>query len=82
MRPNPPNQPDQFATGVVTGMLTLGLFVAVVRVAEWVLAHPQPQAMIDALTAARFSLLDVLAGCLLVLTVVFAVAATYWLPRH
>jgi len=72
----------EFEGGAFTVLLTLGLFVAAVRAMNWLLAHPQPQAMIDVLTAARFSVLDVLAGCLLVLTVVFAVAATYWLPRH
>jgi hypothetical protein len=74
-----PRPSSEFKVGAFSMLLTLGLFVAAVRVAEWIIAHPQPQTMIDVLTAARFSILDVLAGCLFI---VAAVAATYHLPRY
>jgi len=70
----------EFTSGAIAMLLTLPATVAAVRVAEWVLAHPQPQAMVNVLTAARFSVLDVLGACLFVVVIASAVAATYWLP--
>jgi len=72
----------EFTSGAIAVLLTLPASVAAVRVAEWVLAHQQPQAMIDLLTTARFSALDVLGACLFILVVASAVAATYRLPRY
>jgi len=72
----------EFTSGAIAILLTLPATVAGVRVAEWVLEHPQPQAMIDVLTAARFSILDALGGCLFFLVVASAVAATHRLPRY
>jgi len=74
--------PAEFTSGAIAMLLTLPATVAAVRVAEWVLAHPQPHAMIDLLTTARFSVLDVLGGCLFIVVVASAVAATRWLPRY
>jgi len=74
--------PAEFTSGAIAMLLTLPATVAAVRVAKWVLAHPQPQAMVDVLTAARFSLLDVLGACLFLLVVASAVAATHRLPRY
>jgi len=77
-----PSWSGEFEAGAFAMLLTLGLFVAAVRAMNWLLAHPQPQAMVDVLTAARFSLLDVLGACLSLLVVASAVAATRWLPRY
>jgi len=76
MRVDPYNE---FTSGAIAMLLTLTVFVASVRALNWLLGHPQPQAMIDVLTAARFSVLDVLAGCLFF---VAAIGAIYHLPRY
>jgi len=74
--------PDRWVGGYIAANLLLLGTVLGTSVAKWVTAHPQPQAMVDVLTAARFSLLDVLGACLFLLVVASAVAATRWLPRY
>lgn len=57
-----PSDSSQFGAGLVSGVVLVALAGLGVRATRWLAAHPQPQAIADWLTVARFSLLDVFAG--------------------
>jgi hypothetical protein len=57
-----------FGIGFVTCLVLLVVVAAGVQLTEWLATQPQPQALVQFLTAPMFSPLDVLTGLMLLAT--------------
>jgi len=69
---------SQFSAGVVSGVVLVLLAGMGFRAAQWLAAHPQPQAIADWLTVARFSIFDVFTG----VCVVFMLGVLVWAAAY
>jgi hypothetical protein len=69
---------SQFGAGLVSGVVLVLLAGVGFRAAQWLAARPQPQAIADWLTVARFSLFDVFTG----ICVVFMLGVIVWAAAY
>jgi|APHM01.1.fsa_nt_gi hypothetical protein len=67
------------AAGIMAMFVGLGVLALGAQVVRWLMRHPQPQALTDWLTAARFSVFDVVTMATFVGALVLAVV---FLPRR